>query len=163
MYGDTTFVNAAQGQLVQPDGAVDRSALKYLQQSLGQQAVPIAVQTWNDPRLTDPSKKEPLARLALNYVGADPQANDFYQRAINDLSLSKDHRRNLIEDLNQDGFSDTKNLSARDLPLIQSRIALIEELAPNAADPVNLAAFKEAYKDLLKMRDRIVHPPAPKP
>lgn len=161
LYGDTSYVSAAQGQLVQADGALDASALRYLQRSLGPQAVALAAQTWNDPRLTDPAKKEPLARLALNYVGADAQANEFYQAAINDLTLPKDHRRNLIEDLNQDGFADRKNLTERDLPLIQNRLALIEQLAPVAADPVNTAAFAEAYKDLLKMRERILRPPAP--
>ena len=65
--------------------------------------------------------------------------------------------------LSQDGFPDTRNLTARDLPLIQNRIALIEQLAPNAADPVNAAAFKEAYKDLLNMRDRVTRPPRPAP
>jgi hypothetical protein len=159
MYGDASYVSVAQGQLIGADGALDRSALKYLQQSLGQQAVTLAAQMWNDPRLTDPAKKEPLARVALNFVGADAQANEFYQKAINDLSLPNDHRRNLIEDLNQDGFVDRKNLSARDLPLIENRIALVEQLAPGATDPVNLAAFKEAYKDLVKMRERILHPP----
>src|SRR5439155_21399053 len=159
LYGDTSYVEAAQAQLLRADGEVDRSALRYLQQSLGQQAVPIAAQWYNDPRITDPAKKEPLARLALSYVGADTQANEFYQRAINDLALSKNHRRNLIEDLNQDGFPDTRNLTARDLPLIQSRLALIEQLAPNAADLVNAAAFKEAYKDLLNMRDRVARLP----
>jgi len=159
LYGDTSYVGAAQAQLLRADGEVDRSGLRYLQQSLGQQAVPIAAQWYNDPRITDPAKKEPLARLALSYVGADTQANEFYQRAINDLALSKNHRRNLIEDLNQDGFPDTRNLTARDLPLIQSRLALIEQLAPNAADLVNAAAFKEAYKDLLNMRDRVARLP----
>ena len=163
MYGDTSYVGAAQGQLVQADGGLDRGALKYLQQSLGQQAVAIAAQTWNDPRLNDPAKKEPLARLALSYVGVDAQANEFYQKAINDLDLPKSHRSNLIEDLNQDGFADTKNLTARDLPLIQNRITLIEQLAPGATDPVNAAAFKEAYKDLLKMRERAVQSTQPRP
>jgi hypothetical protein len=163
MYGDNSYVSTAQTQLVQADGALDRSALKYLQQLLGAQAVPIAAQTYNDPRLIDPARKEPLARVALNFVGADAQANEFYNKAINDLSLPKDDRRNLIEDLNQDGFLDRKNLGARDLPLIENRIAIIEQLAPSAADPVNLAAFKEAYKDLVKMRERIVNPPPPKP
>ena len=155
MYGDTSYVSAAQAQLLRADGEVDRGALKYLQQSLGPQAVPLAAQCYDDPRLTDPAKKEPFARLALNYVGADAQANEFYQKAINDLALSASHRKNLIEDLNQDGFPDTKNLTARDLPLIQNRLSLIEQLAPHAPDSVNAAAFKEAYKDLLKMRDRV--------
>jgi len=163
MYGDTSFVSAAQTQLLRPDGQVDRSALKYLQQTLGQQSIAIAAQMYDDPRLADPAKKEPLARLALNYVGADAQANEFYQKAINDLSLPNGHRKNLIEDLNQDGFADTKNLTARDLPLIQSRLALIEQLAPNATDPVNAAAFKEAYKDLSKMLERLTRPPPPAP
>jgi hypothetical protein len=42
--------------------------------------------------------------------------------------------------------------------LLQNRIALVEQLAPDATDPVNLKAFQEAYKDLLKMRERILNP-----
>ena len=145
------------------DSQIDRSALKYLQQTLGAQAVPIAAQAYQNPQLTNSAGKEPLARLALSYVGADVQANEFYQKAINDPLLTKDHRRNLIEDLNQDGFPDPRNLTANDLPLIQSRLALIEQHAPAAMDDVNAAAFKEAYKDLVNMRDRILRPPAPAP
>ena len=158
MFGDTSYVAAAQAQLLRADGDVDRSALKYLQQSLGQQAVALAAQMYDDARVTDPAKKEPFARLALSYVGADAQADGFYQKAINDMTLTESHRKNLIEDLNQDGFPDTRNLSARDLPLIQNRIAFIEQQAPLATDPVNVAAFKEAYKDLLKMRERANQP-----
>jgi hypothetical protein len=159
MYGDTGYVTTAQSQLVQPDGAVDRGALKYLQQSLGPQVVTIAAQAYQNPLLqTNAAAKEPLARLALNFVGADSQANELYQQAINDPVLTQNHRKNLIEDLNQDGFSDRKNLGAQDLPLIQNRIALIEQIAPTATDPVNVAAFKEAYKDLLNLRERILRP-----
>jgi hypothetical protein len=164
MYGDTGYVSAAQAQLVQADGTVDRGALKYIQQSLGPQAVAVAVQAYQNPLLlTNAAAKEPLVRLALSFVGVDAQANEFYQQAINDPVLTKNHRKNLIEDLNQDGFTDLKNLSARDLPLIQNRITLIEQLAPSATDPVNLAAFKEAYKDLVNMRERVTHPPNPAP
>ena len=163
MYGDNSYVDTAQSQLVQADGALDRSALKYLQQLLGAQAVPIVAQIYNDPRLTDPAKKEPLARVALNFVGADVQANEFYNKAINDMGLPKDDRKNLIEDLNQDGFANRKNLTAQDLPLIENRLAIIEQLGPSAADPINATAFQEAYKDLVKMREKILNPPPPKP
>jgi hypothetical protein len=160
MYGDSSFAAAAQAQVLRADGEVDRGVLRYLQQVLGQQAVPFAVQWYDDPRLADPAKKEPFARLALNYVGADNQATELYLKAINDPGLTPDHRKNLIEDLNQDGFGDLKNLSPRDLPLIQNRLALIEKLAPQTADAVNAAAFKEAYKDLVAMRERIINPAA---
>lgn len=163
MYGDTSYVSAAQAQLIQPDGAIDRNALRYLQQSLGAQSVSVAAQMFEDPRLTESSKREPFARLALNYVGADPMADAFYQKAINDMSLNASHRKNLIEDLNEDGFADRKNLSTRDLQLIENRIALIEQLVPDATDPVNTAAFREAYKDLLKMREKALKPPQAAP
>lgn len=161
LYGDHSFVSSAQAQLLRADGQVDRSALRYLQESLGLQSVALVAQMYNDPRLVDPATKEPLARVALNFVGADAQANEFYQKAINDPALSNEHRKNLIEDLNRDGFPSTKNLTERDLPLIMNRISIIEQLAPSATDPVNAAAFQEAYKDLLKMRDRVLRPPVP--
>lgn len=161
LYGDHSFVSSAQAQLLRADGQVDRSALRYLQESLGPQSVALVAQMYNDPRLADPGTKEPLARVALNFVGADAQANEFYQKAINDLALPNEHRKNLIEDLNRDGFPSTKNLTERDLPLIMNRISIIEQLAPSATDPVNAAAFQEAYKDLLKMRDRVLRPPVP--
>ena len=77
------------------------------------------------------------------------------------MGLSKDQRRNLIEDLNEDGFPDRKNLSASDLPLIENRLLLIEQLESSAVDAANVAAFKEAHKDLVNMRDRITSPPPP--
>jgi len=162
-FRDSGYVSEAQAQLVRADSQIDRSALRYLLQTLGTQAVPIAAQAYQNPALTNSAAKEPLARLALNFVGADAQANEFYQKAINDSLLTRSDRKNLIEDLNQDGFADTRNLTANDLPLIQNRIALIEQLAPTAMDDANAAAFKEAYKDLVNMRDRILRPPPTAP
>lgn len=161
MFGDSSYADEAQAQLVRADSQIDRGALKYLQQTLGAQAVPIVAQAYNNPLLTNSAAKEPLARLALNFVGADAQANEFYQQTINDPLLTKSHRKNLIEDLNQDGFPDTRNLTARDLPLIQNRITLIEQLAPSAMDDANAAAFKEAYKDLVNMRAKVTGQPPP--
>jgi hypothetical protein len=164
MFGDSSFASEAQAQLVRPDSQIDRGALKYLQQTLGAQAVTIVAQAYQNPLLTNSAAREPLARMALNFVGTDAQANEFYQQTINDPLLTGSHRKNLIEDLNQDGFPDTKNLTPRDLPLIQNRITLIEQLAPTAMDDVNAAAFKEAYKDLLNMRAKVTgQPPPPRP
>ena len=62
-------------------------------------------------------------------------------------------REDLIEDLNENGFSDGNGRRATvdDLPLIESRILLLEEHAQFAMDEVNAAAFAEAYKDLANM------------
>jgi hypothetical protein len=96
-----------------------------------------------------------VARTALAYVGADPEAEEVWAAAINDPSLSAHARQDLIEDLNEDGFPDPKHVTPDDLPLIVSRLALIEELAPDAMDQVNADAFAEAYKDLVNMYGRL--------
>jgi hypothetical protein len=152
-FNDSSFVAQAQAQAIRPDGKIDKNAVTYLEQALQGQALALAKQLYSDPRVTDPASKEPLARVALKYVGASAEADQFYQQTINDAGLPKNARSNLIEDLNEDGLN-YKNLSKADLPLIEKRLAFIEANGPSAMDAVNAAAFKEAYKDLLKMREK---------
>lgn len=104
----------------------------------------------NSGKQKDPIQ-DPDARAALSLVGVDPEAEAYWASAINDPSLPAEERKDLIEDLNEDGLSDPHHPSLADMPLIVSRLQLIEELAPNAMDQVNADAFAEAYKDLLGM------------
>ena len=97
-----------------------------------------------------------LARDALSLVGIDPEADEIWAQAINDPDLPPQERKNLIKDLNKVGFPGKKNLTMNDLPLIMSRIALIEEHGPDAMDGINAAAFAKAYKDLLKKYTRLI-------
>ena len=87
-------------------------------------------------------------------VGADPAAEQVWIESINDPTISAHDRQDLIEDLNEEGFDDAKNLTPDDLPLIENRIVLIEQLAPDSMDEVNAAAFAEAYKDLINMHTK---------
>jgi hypothetical protein len=103
----------------------------------------------------EPLVPKVLARSALGLVGADPDAEEIWVNAINDPNRSSNERKDLIEDLNEDGFPDPKNVTEDDLPLILSRLMLIEELAPDAIDEVNADAFQEAYKDLVNMLERL--------
>ena len=100
------------------------------------------------------TKEKPLAREALELVGVDPMAEAFWLQAINSPDVSAHDRSDLIEDLNEEGFADPKHLTPDDLPLIVSRLALIEREAPFAMDETNAAAFAEAYKDLVNMYER---------
>ena len=123
------------------------------QTNVGTQAVAKAAPAYQAPQAT--SLKAPLARQALSFVGIDSEAEEVWALAINDPEVPANERKDLIEDLNEDGFPDPKNLTADDLLLIQSRIDLIEVHAPNAMDEVNAAAFMEAYKDLVNMGARL--------
>jgi hypothetical protein len=105
--------------------------------------------------LPEPIVAEPLARNALKLVGKDPAAEAIWERAINDPGLPANARSDLIEDLNDEGLPDHRDLTAADIPLILARLRLIERLSPLAMDDVNVAAFAEAYKDLLAMLARL--------
>ena len=98
---------------------------------------------------------DPDARVALSLVGVEPDAERYWVEAINDSSLPAHERQDLIEDLNEEGFSDPKNPTAAELSLIVARLWWIEELAPDALDKVNADAFAEAYKDLANMYARL--------
>lgn len=95
--------------------------------------------------------QDPEARVALSFVGEDPDAEAYWISAINDPGLSAQERQDLIEDLNEDGLADPHQARPQDLPLILARIRLIEELAPYAMDQVNADAFAEAHKDLVNL------------
>jgi len=94
---------------------------------------------------------DPLARAALSMVGVDPDAEEYWASAINDPSLSDKEREDLIEDLNEVGFEDPENPTIDELPLILSRLEIIEAYAPFAMDDNNARSFAEAYKDLSNM------------
>lgn len=95
--------------------------------------------------------QDPMARAALSFVGADPDADAYWMAAINDPNLPSEERKDLIEDLNEDGLMDPKHPGPQDAPLIAARIELIENLAPYAMDQADADAFTEAEKDLLGM------------
>jgi len=99
----------------------------------------------------DRAVADPWARVALASVGEDFEATDYWLGAINDPSVPAEERKDLIEDLNEDGFSDPKHPTAAELPLILNRLALLEAVASQAMDQVNADAMAEAYKDLVAM------------
>lgn len=103
------------------------------------------------PKKAKPPIQDPDARDALSLVGADPDAEQYWVSAINNPNLPPEERKNLIEDLNEDGLSDPHDPGPQDMPLILSRIQLIEDLAPDSMDQVNADAFAEAYKDLVNL------------
>ena len=72
--------------------------------------------------------------------------------------MTRSHRSNLIEDLNETGFPHPKQLTTADLPLIERRLALIDQLATEFRDRTAAAALVEARKDLLNQRDALLAP-----
>jgi hypothetical protein len=120
-------------------------------------ALPLPQRPAGDVANLSATAKEELGRWTLNHVGADNEATEIWLELINDRELSAKVRQDLIEDLNENGFSGGNGRTATvdDLPLIASRIQLIEEHAATALDETNAAAFAEAYKDLVNLWQRL--------
>jgi len=156
-FNDASYAGIAQGQLLAANGQVDRAALTYLHKSLGEQAVPIVANAFQDPRLTDAASKEPLARVALAFVGTNPQAEQMFGKAVRDPALAGDPIRNLVEDLNQDGFANRRVTTPEDVKLANFRFALTEQYLQQPfvqSDKTLSRAFTEANKDLAGMLQR---------
>lgn len=115
------------------------------------QSAPVAQNPKPKSGKAKPPILDPGARAALAYVGVDTQAEEYWIEAINDPTLPSEERKDLIEDLNEDGLANPHLPTADDMPIITRRLELIEELAPYALDRVNAAAFAEAYKDLVNL------------
>lgn len=92
-----------------------------------------------------------MARVALAFVGEDPDAEEYWLEAIFDPSLPNgEEREDLMEDLNEVGFKDPDHPDPDDIPLISSRLEIIEEVAP-FGDDFMIEQLGEAYKDLVNM------------
>jgi hypothetical protein len=120
----------------------------------GSQPVAVAPATTpsSEIRPLDPVAKEELGRAALSFVGADPVADEVWTLLIYDPSLSDNVREDLMEDLNENGFSagEGRTATVDDLPLIEARIVMLEEHM-QGADDFMLEHLGEAHKDLVNM------------
>jgi len=97
--------------------------------------------------------QDPVARAALSLVGIDPDADEIWVDAINNPALNPKELEDLIEDLNEEGFEDPKNLRDDELELVWRRLVLVEEHFP-LPDDVRYPHFLEVYKDLHNMLAR---------
>lgn len=124
-------------------------------QSNAPQPQAVTEQSQADRAAEESAAKERRGRAALALIGHDPSADRIWIDIINDPTVSRNARSNLIEDLNEDGISNPRNPAQQDLPVIEYRIALVEDLRPRAMDKTNADAFDEAHKDLVNMANRL--------
>lgn len=94
--------------------------------------------------------QDPLSRVALSLVGVDLDAEMYWFDAIQDPTLPISERQDLIDDLNEEGLPDPKHPTLDDLPLIMSRIEILEALIPFLPDGFE---HKEALDDLWNLYD----------
>ena len=90
---------------------------------------------------------DPLAREALALVGVNPEAEKYWLDAVNDTSLPKSERQDLVDDLNEQGLPDPHHPTPDDLAMILKRLDILERIGPNLTD----LEYQEALRDLKQM------------
>lgn len=97
--GDTSFAGTAAQLLVTGEGKVDPSALRYLTQTLKDQALPALYQAYRDVRLTNLADRATLMQSALPYVGGNALANDMFKTTLNNESVNAGQRALMVQGL----------------------------------------------------------------
>jgi len=116
MYNDQTFVQTAQGMLIDDDGGIDRTVLDYLNDVGKEQAMDAIYQAFTGGQVTDRGDLSRLARAGLKYTGSNPQANQMFK----DIMSSDDY------DIQVKWSALREMDDAEDDATLQARLALMQ-------------------------------------
>lgn len=119
LLNDTSFAPVAQSKLITVDGHLDPFALRYLNQTLKEQAVPSMLLALRDPRLQNSISKATLMNEVLDYAGQHPQSDQYF---LEILTQGKDNTREQFMAVSR---LDNGNLNAQ---IVQNRIQLLNSV-----------------------------------
>ena len=127
MYGDKTFVQTAQGQLINEEGRIDRSVLSYFENIGGGRAIEAVVQAMQNGQLRESDMRE-MARVAVQGVGQNNvQADSLFQNIMTSNDYSLDVKMETIRSM--DNREDLTNMNKNEqASVLQSRLELMDRL-----------------------------------
>ena len=127
MYGDKTFVQTAQGQLINEEGRIDRSVLSYFEKIGDGSATDAVVQAMQSGQLRESDMRE-MARVAVQGVGKnDVQADSLFQDIMTSDQYSLDVKLETIRSM--DNAEDLTNMDKNEqATVLQSRLALMDTI-----------------------------------
>ena len=127
MYGDKTFVQTAQGQLINEEGRIDRSVLSYFENIGDGHAIDAVVQAMQSGQLRESDMRE-MARVAVQGVGKnDAQADSLFQDIMTSDQYSLDVKMETIRSM--DNAEDLTNMDKNEqATVLQSRLALMDTI-----------------------------------
>ena len=127
MYGDKTFVQTAQGQLINEEGRIDRSVLSYFENIGGGRAIDAVVQAMQSGQLRE-SDMRVMARVAVQGVGQNNvQADSLFQDIMTSDQYSLDVKMETIRSM--DNSEDLTNMDkSEQAAVLQSRLDLMDRI-----------------------------------
>ena len=127
MYGDKTFIQTAQDQLIKENGKIDRAVLSYFEKIGDGHAIDAVVQAMQSGQLRESDMRE-MARIAVQGVGKnDAQADSLFQDIMTSDQYSLDVKMETIRSM--DNAEDLTNMDKNEqATVLQSRLALMDTI-----------------------------------
>jgi hypothetical protein len=152
-YGDTSFAGVAAGLLVTQEGGVDATVLRYLRDTLQEQALPAIYQAWKDVRMTNLADRAALMQAALPQAGLNALANDMFRDALNNEEVPPQVRAMMAQSLVNGGqFGGGRgggdNAATVDPTQARQKLAFLDTLAGQVTDERVLRSLELAGQNL---------------
>lgn len=116
---------------------------------------PVEQPTETQTTSPNPVQQAALARESLTMVGVSAEANEYWFAAVNNPEVPTIQRQVLIAALSEVGFEDPNNPTEEELPLIMSRITLLQRLAQNPLDQASATAIQATSAALVDMAAQV--------
>ena len=83
-YKDPGLLDLAKSMLISPEGRIDGAALRYLNETLGENAMPLLLAAYRNPNITNPADKLILRDAAMTYVGINASADQIFREVFSE-------------------------------------------------------------------------------
>ena len=94
-YKDPGLLDLAKGMLISSEGRIDGAALRYLNETLWENAMPLLLAAYRNPSITNPGDKIILRDAAMTYVGKNADADQIFREVFDEgLRKAKDSEAN---------------------------------------------------------------------
>jgi hypothetical protein len=157
-YKDPGLLDLAKGMLISSEGRIDGAALRYLNETLGENAMPLLLAAYRNPNITNPADKIILRDAAMTYVGKNSDADQIFREVFDEgLRKAKDSEANPREawlSLIQAGGALQKgdNLTEN---VIRNRQKLLNEYRGNTKNELVERGLDQVNKNLEGRMERL--------
>ena len=164
-YKDLNFVETAKTKLITAEGALDSYALTYLREVLGENAMPILLAAYTDPRITDPTDKIILRDAALRFIGRNAEADQIFFETVKE-GLTKMKEGDMFdmkryEHIGQPLGALMKDIGDQPTVVIVNRRKLLGQVRGQSADLLLQFGLNMMDKELGKVQQRREESPKP--
>ncbi len=79
---DPALLEFAKRILVSKEGRLDGAALRFINETLGERAMPLLIQAYRNPAITNPGDRIILRDATLKYVGMNAQSDEIFREVM---------------------------------------------------------------------------------